>query len=68
MKSQSIRVMEYLFSSLNKAHFITKLFAAVSYTNAMWKWFACGSVWPVFARGGCLMKECLSCTPERGVM
>lgn len=45
---------ECLFSSLNKAHFITKLFAAAraSYTNDMWKWFACGS-----GGGGGLMKE-----------
>lgn len=55
MKNQSIRVMEYLFRSLNKAHFITKLFAAVSYTNAIWMWFACGSVWP--ERGGGVSNE-----------
>lgn len=44
---------ECLFSSLNKADFITKLFAAVSdsYTNGMWKWFACGSVWLVEGGG-----------------
>lgn len=48
---------ECLFSSLNKAHFITKLFAATSasYTNEMWKWFACGSV--SLEEGGGLMKE-----------